>query len=172
MGFLFPSPFTARTDSIPAQVCTRVEPKLELALQLLACACAACHARSPCVGRESHAFCLLVCAGSKLNIHSAKGKGTYLLPRSGMADRAHTLYLGTGRVPVPFRTFYLFCAGTSIPLPLRTKSRCAELYRVPLRTRSRCAGLYRCRAFSRSRRNNESRRNILAHLDEYILIIG
>ena len=62
------SPFTARTGSIAAQVCTRVEPQLEPALQLLACACAACHAWSPCVGRESHALCPLMCAGSKLNI--------------------------------------------------------------------------------------------------------
>ena len=34
MGFLFPSPFTLRTGSIAAQVCTGVEPKLELAPQL------------------------------------------------------------------------------------------------------------------------------------------
>ena len=62
------SPFTPRASSIAAQVCTRVEPRLELSLQLPACACAACRAWSPCVGRESHAFCPLVCAGSKLNI--------------------------------------------------------------------------------------------------------
>ena len=67
-GFFSSSPFTARASSIADQVCTRVKPQLELALQLLACACAACRARSPCVGRESHAFCPLVCAGSKLNI--------------------------------------------------------------------------------------------------------
>ena len=67
-GIFSSSPFTARASSIADQVCTRVEPQLELALQLPACACAACRAWSPCVGRESHALCPLMCAGSKLNI--------------------------------------------------------------------------------------------------------